>query len=87
MLNQTTKTVETTYEYDREGKMTKKKVVEEGDFAMPSVTTIYSDSNDTEIESGIELEGAFGMSPLEVFLTAAAGAVFGNLLYRVTHKN
>lgn len=87
MLNQSTKTVETTYEYDTEGNMTKKKMVETGDCAIPSITTAYPDNNDTDIESGIELEGTFGMSPLEIFLTAAVGAVFGNLLYRVTHKN
>lgn len=67
--------------------MSKKTVVETGDVAVPTVTTAYSDDDDTEIETGVELESAFGMSPLEVFLTAATGAIIGNLLYRVIHKD
>lgn len=87
MLSTAKNTTETTYEYNDQGKMTKKTVVEIGDVAMPSVTTVYSGNDDTEVETGVELESAFGMSPLEVFLTAATGAIIGNLLYRVIHKN
>lgn len=86
MLSTAKNTTETTYEYNDQGKMTKKTVVETGDVAMPTVTTVCSD-DDTEVETGVELESAFGMSPLEVFLTAATGALVGNLLYRVIHRN
>lgn len=87
MMSTAKNTTETTYEYNDQGKMTKKTVIETGDVAMPTVTTVCSGNNDTEVETGIELESAFGMSPLEVFLTAATGALVGNLLYRVIHKN
>lgn len=80
-------TTETTYEYNDQGKMTKKTVIETGDVAMPAVTTVYSGNDDAEVETGVELESAFGMSPLEVFLTAATGALVGNLLYHVIHKD
>lgn len=87
MMSTAKNTTETTYEYNDQGKMTKKTVIETGDVAMPTVTTVCSGNDDTEVETGIELESAFGMSPLEVFLTAATGALVGNLLYRVIHKN
>lgn len=87
MLSTSKNTTETTYEYNDQGKMTKKTVIETGDVAMPAVTTVYSGNDDTEVETGVELEGAFGMSPLEVFLTAATGALVGNFLYRVIHRN
>lgn len=87
MLSTAKNTTETTYEYNDQGKMTKKTVVETGDVAMPTVTTVSSGNDDTEIETGVELESSFGMSPLEVFLTAATGALVGNLLYRVIHRN
>ena len=87
MLSTAKNTTETTYEYNGDGRVSKKTVVETGDVAMPTVTTVYSGNNDTEVETGVELESAFGMSPLEVFLTAATGALVGNLLYRAIHKN
>lgn len=87
MMSTAKNTTETTYEYNDQGKMTKKTVIETGDVAMPTVTTVCSGNDDTEVETGIELESAFGMSPLEIFLTAATGALVGNLLYRVIHKN
>lgn len=87
MMSTAKNTTETTYEYNDQGKMTKKTVIETGDVAMPTVTTVCSGNDDTKVETGIELESAFGMSPLEVFLTAATGALVGNLLYRVIHKN
>lgn len=87
MMSTAKNTTETTYEYNDQGKMTKKTVIETGDVAMPAVTTVYSGNDDAEVETGVELESAFGMSPLEVFLTAATGALVGNLLYHVIHKN
>ena len=87
MLSTAKNPTETTYEYNDDGRVSKKTVVETGDVAMPTVTTVYSGNNDTEVETGVELESAFGMSPLEVFLTAATGALVGNLLYRAIHKN
>ena len=87
MMSTAKNTTETTYEYNDQGKITKTTVIETGDVAMPTVTTVCSGNDDTEVETGIELESAFGMSPLEVFLTAATGALVGNLLYRVIHKN
>lgn len=87
MMSTAKNTTETTYEYNDEGKVSKKTVVEIGDAVMPTVTTVYSGNDDAEIETGVELESAFGMSPLEVFLTAATGALVGNLLYRAIHKS
>lgn len=87
MLSTAKNTTETTYEYNDDGRVSKKTVVETGDVAVPAVTTVYSGDDDAEVEAGVELESAFGMSPLEVFLTAATGAIIGNLLYRVIHKD
>lgn len=87
MLSTAKNTTETTYEYNDEGKVSKKTVVETGDVAVPTVTTTYCGDDDTEVETGVELESAFGMSPLEVFLTAAAGALVGSLLYRAIRKD
>ena len=87
MMSTAKNTTETTYGVQRPRQMTKKTVVEIGDVAVPTVTTVYSGNDDTEVEAGVELESAFGMSPLEVFLTAATGALVGNLLYRAIHRN
>ena len=87
MLSTAKNTTETTYEYNDDGRVSKKTVVETGDVAMPTVTTVYSGNNDTEVETGVELESACGTSALEVFLSAATGALVGNLLYRAIHKN
>ncbi len=75
MLNTAKNTTETIYEYNEYGKMSKKTVIE------------TCDNDNTEIETGIELESTFGMSPLEIFLTATTGALVGNLLYRVIRKD
>ncbi len=83
MLNTTKNTIETTYEYDDVGKMSKKTVVETSNVVVPTVAT----SDDAEVETGVELEGSFGMSPLEVFLTAATGALVGSLLYWAIRKD
>ena len=39
-----------------------------------------------EIETGLELDGIIGLSPLETLLTAAAGALLGNVIYHVIKK-
>lgn len=85
MLTTAKNTTETTYEYDEQNRVIKRTVVETGDVIAPTITTTCGDDDD-EIETGIELESAVELSPLEVFLTAAAGAVIGNLLYRAIRK-
>ena len=85
MLRTTKNTTEVTYEYDADGKMTKKTVVETSDDITPTITTTCG-NNDDEVETGIELESTVELSPMEVFLTAA-GAVVGNILYKVLRKN
>ena len=87
MLTTAKNTTETTYEYDDLNRVAKKTVVEIGDVVTPTVTTSYASNDDAEIETGVELESVFPMSPVEVFLTAAAGVLVGNLLYRVIRKN
>lgn len=74
-------TTNITYQFDdMTGKMVGKTIVEiDGDPEQAS--------DECEIENGIELDGVFGISPLETFLTAAAGALFGNLLYKIIHKD
>lgn len=79
-------TTETTYEYDEKDRVIKRTVVETGDIIAPSPIMPCCDDDD-EVETGIELESTFELSPLEVFLTAAAGALVGNLLYKVLRKN
>ncbi len=44
-------------------------------------------NDEYKVETGIELDGVVEMSPLEIFLTAAAGALVGNLLYRAIRKD
>ncbi len=87
MLSKAKKTTETTFEYNEMGNVSKQTVVETEDVAMPSATTVYPDHDDTEVETGVELESTFEMSPLEILLTAATGALIGNLLYRLIRKN
>ena len=86
MLKLANNTTETTYEYNDLGKVVKKTVSEFWNDSTPTITTACSD-DDADIESGVELESAFEVSPLETFLTAAIGALVGNLLYRAIRKD
>lgn len=83
MLTTAKITTETTYEYDDQSRVVKSTVVETGDAIAPTVTTTCGDDDIEEVE----LESVVELSPLEVFLTATAGAVIGNLLYRAIRKN
>ena len=40
-----------------------------------------------EVETGVELDGVVGTSPLEVLLMATIGTLLGNVLYRAIRKN
>ncbi len=80
-------TAETTYEYNGEGKMSKKTVIETSEDTAPAVTATRPDHEDTDVETDIALESTYEMSPLEVFMTAAVGALVGSLLYQAIRKD
>lgn len=50
---------------------------------METAGTSGEADNDCKVETGVELDGIAEISPLEIFLTAAVGALVGNLLYWV----
>ncbi len=80
-MDKKTKTTKVTYHFDDvTEKMIGKTIVETEDLVEP-----IADGYD--VETGVELDGVIELSPLEIFLTAAAGALVGNLLYRAAHKN
>lgn len=86
MLSTATKTIEKVFEYDEDGNVTKERVTTTDGTAAPRITTV-SCSDADDIEAGIELDGAFGMSTLDVFLTAAIGAFVGNVLFSIFRKS
>jgi len=80
-MDKKTKTTDVTYHFDDvTNKVIGKTIVETEDMVEP-VTDNY------EVETGVELDGIVEMSPLEIFLTAAVGALVGNLLYRAIRKD
>ena len=44
-------------------------------------------SAEYEIETGVELDSVIEMLPLEILLMTTVGALLGNLIYRVIHKD
>lgn len=68
------------YDYDT-GKMVGKTIRE-----TVSDTPDLDRDDGCEIETGLELGGIIGLSPLETLLTAAAGALLGNVIYHVIKK-
>lgn len=80
-MDEKTTTTKTTYDFDEFGKVIGETTVET--VAIPS----ESADDNCKIETGIEMDGIIETSPLEVFLTAAIGALLGNLLYHAIHKD
>lgn len=76
------RTTNITYNYDyNTGKMVGKTIRE-----TVSDTPDFDRDDGCEIETGLELDGIIGLSPLETLLTAAAGALLGNVIYHVIKK-
>lgn len=75
-------TTNITYHYDDiTDKMVGKTICE----TVSTPSELVSDDG-CEIETGAELDGVVGTSPLEVLLMATIGALLGNVLYRVIRK-
>lgn len=81
MENKETIVRETHYTYDENEKLTSMTVNE----------TITNPRYDEDVEDGEVLTGELDvtaeMSAWDIFLTAAAGALLGNLLYHIIHKD
>lgn len=76
------RTTNITYNYDYDtGKMVGKTIRE----TVSDPTDLNRDEGG-EIETGLELDGIIGLSLLETLLTAAAGALLGNVIYHVIKK-
>lgn len=90
-MNKKVTTTNVTYQYDDcSDKMVGKTIVETVEDFTPAVTTVAAASipdDDYEVETGVELDGIVEMPSLEILLTAAAGALLGNLLYRAIRKD
>lgn len=90
-MNKKVTTTNITYKYDDcDGKMVGKTIVETEEDYVPSVTTAATMSipdDDYEVETGVEMDGIIETSPLEVLLTAAIGALLGNLLYHAIRQD
>lgn len=70
--------------------MIDKTIVETVEDYTPAVTTTAAVSipdDDYGVETGVELDGVIETSPLEVLLTAAIGALLGNLLYHAIRQD
>ncbi len=81
-----TTTMDSEYEYDEHGNVTKiHSVTVINDPTPPCTTTVYNECNDDEceVETGVALDGVIETSPWETLLTAAAGAFLGNVIYHV----
>lgn len=75
-------TTNITYRYDDDkGRMIGKTICE----TVSTPPELTSDG-ECKVETGVELEGIIGTSPLETLLTAAAGALLGNVIYHVVKK-
>lgn len=72
------KTTNITYNFNEEGRRIGQTVTE---------TVSEPADDDYAIESGVELESVVEALPLEIFLTVTAGALLGNLLYRVIRND
>lgn len=75
-------TTNVTYRYDDvTGRMIGKTICE----TVSNPPNLHRDDG-CEIETGLELDGIIGPSPLGTLLTAAAGALLGNVIYHVIKK-
>lgn len=83
---QPTTTIDTEYQYNENGEVTKiHTVTSYSDQTPPCTTTVYNENEDS-VEYGVDLDSVIGVSPLETILTAAAGALLGNVTYHVIKK-
>lgn len=83
---QPTTTIDTEYQYNENGEVTKiHTVTSYSDQTPPCTTTVYNENEDS-VEYGVDLDSVIGVSPLETILTAAAGALLGNVIYHVIKK-
>ena len=83
---QPTTTTDTEYQYNENGRVTKiHSVTSFSDPTLPCTTTVYNEGEDG-VEYGVVLGSVIGVSPLETLLTAAAGALLGNVIYHVIKK-
>lgn len=83
---QPTSTIDTEYQYDENGNVTKiHSVTAFNDPTPPCTTTVYSKDED-DVEYGVDLDSVIEVSPWETILTAAAGALLGNVIYHVIKK-
>jgi len=84
-------TMDTEYEYDERGNVTKiHSTTALDEPTLPYTTTVYNghdnDEDDDDAEYGVALESVIETSPLETILTAAAGAFLGNVIYQIARK-
>ena len=85
-ITKPTTTIDTEYQYDENGNVTKiHSVTVVDDPTPPCITTVY-DGSDDDVEYGVELDDVIEVSPWETILTAAAGAFLGNVIYHVIKK-
>ena len=83
---QPTTTIDTEYQYNENGEVTKiHSVTAFSDPTPPCITTVYNEDEDS-VEYGVDLDSVIGVSPLETILTAAAGAFLGNVIYHIVKK-
>jgi len=81
--------MDTEYEYDERGNVTKiHSTTALDEPTPPCTTTVYSehDNNDDDVEYGVALDSVIETSPWEMILTAAVGAFLGNVIYHVVKK-